>query len=120
MYDNYLPSKDHIFDSLVPPSVYDPTTQEILKVMFNAFSSLLSRLVTDHLPDGKYHNPYALRTAETKSVPKINIISERDFAKFDQFLREKPNATTLSLETMIMFTNNMKALCLSSKAPKKK
>ena len=60
-----------------------PCTQEILEVMFNAFSSLLSRLVADHLPDGKYHNPSTLLTAETKSVPKTNVISERDFAKFD-------------------------------------
>ena len=48
LFPDYLPSKDHIFDSLVAPSVYDATTQEILEVMFNAFSSLLSCLVADH------------------------------------------------------------------------
>ena len=45
-------------------------------------------------------------TTETKSTPKTNVISERDFAKFDRLLREKPNATTLSLEGMILFANN--------------
>ena len=65
------------------PSVYDATTQEILEVMFNAFLSLLSCLAADQLPDGKYHNPSELLTVETKPVPKSNLISEKDFAKFD-------------------------------------
>ena len=45
-------------------------------------------------------------TAETRSVPKSNVISERDFAKLHRLLREKPNATTLSLEGIILFSNN--------------
>ena len=36
--------------------------------------------------------------AETKSVSKTNTISEKDFAQLDRFLREKPNASILSLE----------------------
>ena len=43
---------------------------------------------------------------ETKSVPKTNVVSERDFAQLDRLLREKPNASTLSLEGMIMLANN--------------
>ena len=34
-------------------------------------------------------------------MPNTNVISERDFAKLDRLLREKPNATTLCLEGMI-------------------
>jgi len=33
-----------------------------------------------------------------------NTISERDFAKLDRLLREKPDATTLALEGLIMFS----------------
>ena len=120
LYNDFPPTKDHIFESLVAPSVYDATAQEILEVLFNAFSTLISRLVTDHLPDGKYHNPSTKLIAETKSVPTTNVISERDFAKFDRFLREKPNATTLSLEAMIMFTNNKTASWLNTKTSKEK
>ena len=43
---------------------------------------------------------------ETKSVPKTNVISERDFAHFDRLLRETPNATTLSLEAMVLFSKS--------------
>ena len=48
------------------------------------FSTLIFRLVGDHLPDGKYHNPSAKLITEIKSVPTTNVISERDFAKFDR------------------------------------
>ena len=60
------------------PSVYDATPQEVLEVLFNALSTLISRLVADHLPDGKYHDRPAKLITETKSVPTTNVISERD------------------------------------------
>ena len=120
LYSNFLPTKDHIFESLVAPSVYDATTEEILKILLSAFSSLISRLVEDQLTGGKYHNPSARLIAETKSVPTTNVISERDFGKLDRFLREKPNASTLSLEAMIMFTNNKTASWLNTKTLKER
>ena len=120
LYSDFPLTKDLIYESLVAPSVYDATAQEVLEILFNAFSSLISRLVEDHLPDGKYHNPSAKLIAETKSVPTTNVISERDFAKLDRFLREKPNATTLSLEAMIMFANNKTASWLNTKTLKER
>lgn len=35
-------------------------------------------------------------------MPKLNVISEHDFSQLDLLLREKPNAKTLSLETMVL------------------
>ena len=55
--------------------------------------------------------------AETKSVPKTNTISERDFAQLDRFLREKLNALILSLEALILFCNNKTACWLNDKSP---
>ena len=81
---------------------------------------LVSRLVEDQLPGGKYHNPSARLIAETKSVPTTNVISERDFGKLDRFLREKPNASTLSLEAMIMFANNKTTSWLNIKTLKER
>ena len=60
-----------------------------------------------------YHGgrPLSLRAISFKkqSVKGTNTISERDFGKFDRLLREKPNATTLSLEAVILFSNNKTA-----------
>ena len=48
----------------------------------------------------------AAKREECVSVKKTNTISERDFAKLDRLLREKPHATTMSLEAHILFSNN--------------
>ena len=105
---------------MITPSEYDATAQEILQTLFNALSLLVSRFVDDHLPGGKYDNPSIQLTAETKSVPKTNVISERNFAKLDRLLREKPNATTLCLEAMILFANNKTSAWLDAKTPEEK
>ena len=52
---------------------------------------------------------------ETGSAPNTTVISERDFAKLDRLLREKPNASTLTLEAMVLFSNNKTAQWLNSK-----
>ena len=111
LFSNFLPTKDQIYESLFTTSVYDATAWEILEVLFGAFSTLVyvSRLVEDQLPDGKHGNPSVELITETKSVPTTNVISERNFANLDRFLREKPNASTLSLEAMIMLSNNKTA-----------
>ena len=109
-----------IFSLLITPSEYDATAQEILQTLLNALSLLVSPFVDDHLPGGKYDNPSIQLTAETKSVPKSNVISERDFAKLDRLLCEKPNATTLCLEGMILFANNKTSAWLDAKTPEKK
>ena len=57
---------------------------------------------------------------ETISIPKTSVISERDFAKLNHLLREKPNATTLSLEGMILFANNQVSQWLDSKSMEQK
>ena len=53
-------------------------------------------------------------------MPKTNVISERDFAKLDRLLCEKPNATTLCLEGMILFANNKTSAWLDSKTQDEK
>ena len=40
-----------------------------------------------------------------KSVPKTNVISDRDFGQLDHLMREKPNASILSLEAIVLFSN---------------
>ena len=43
---------------------------------------------------------------ETASVPTTNAAPERDFAVLDRLMREKPNASQITLESMILFSNN--------------
>ena len=120
LFDDFPPSDDQITCALATPSEFDSTVQEILQVLFCAFSTLLRRLLKDHLPGGDLDMPSDQLLVETRSVPNSNVISERDFAKLDRLLREKPNATTLSLEGIILFSNNKTATWLHNKSPEEK
>ena len=117
LYADYPPIKDEIWYRLIASTDHDATAQELLEILCKAFSALLSRLVQDHLPGGAHCNPSVELINETKSVSKTNVVSERDFGKLDCLLREKPNATTLSLEAMILFSNNKTMNWLTSKSP---
>ena len=43
---------------------------------------------------------------QASNVVTSNIISERDFARFDNLLKSKPNATVTALEATIMWCDN--------------
>ena len=101
--DDFLPTVDSIHASLFAPSEYDAVVEDVL---FSAFSSLLLCVVEDHLSGGKFDNADKILIQDTTSVPKTNTVSERDFAQLDRLLREKPNASILSLKPMILFSNN--------------
>ena len=101
LFAEFPTTEDALWNTLIEPnSTLDSCTQEILQILCSAFCVLLSRLVCDHLPGGTLDKPATPLKRQTKSVPKTNTVSERDFAKLDHFLREKPNATTLSLEAI--------------------
>ena len=78
----------------------------------------MSQLLEDHLPGGVLDKLNQQLLEKTKSVPNSNTISEGDFAKLDSLLREKPNATTLALEGIILFSNNKTARWLRKKSTK--
>lgn len=98
---------DEVWTALVESNSNDAMTQELLQLLFSAFSVTTQRLLLDHLPGGKYHNVTDKEIIEeTASVPTTNVSPERDFAVLDRLLREKPNATLVALEAMILFSHN--------------
>ena len=110
---------DDVSKVLLQPSENDALVQEILRTIFSGFSALLQRMVADHLSGGEFDVDLAKhpeKRKETASVQKTNTVSERDFAQLDRLLREKPNATTMSLEAMVMFSNNKTAKWIKTKS----
>ena len=77
---------DNIFDFLLVPDENNTTVLEILQALFTAFATLFRRMVADHLGD-TYKD---ITDDEIASVPKTNVVSERDFAQLDRLLRQKP------------------------------
>lgn len=106
LFGDTLVHRDEVLLQLLQPSAYDVLTQEVLQVIFAGFLCTTRRMLEDHLPGGQYSDPDENLQAETASVPKTNVISERDFAMLDRQVRLKPNATLIALEAVIMYANN--------------
>ena len=79
IFPDFPPSEDEIWNSFIASSEHDVIAQELLQMLFNSFSVLLSCLLYDHLPGGELDNPSLQLQEETKSVPKT--VSERDSRK---------------------------------------
>ena len=88
---------------------------EILQLLCSTFATFTAHVLVDLLPGGTFHSPDESLLAEGKSVQSTNAVSERDFAQFDSLLREKPNASILAIEGMIVFANNQTGKWVASK-----
>ena len=99
-------NKDDVWASLIVPSSSDPLVQQILQALFKSLELLVQRMLEDHLPGGKWEGTSESVRNQTKSVTKTNTVSERDFAKLDRLLREKPHASLLALEVHTLFSTN--------------
>lgn len=57
---------------------------------------------------------------QTKSVPKTNTVSERDFGSLGLLLKMKPAASTVCFDTIIMWSNNKSSNWLNKLDPDEK
>ena len=95
--------------------------QELLQILFNGFSVTTQRLLIDHLTGGKYYSVTDTKIInETASVPTTNVSPERDFAILDRLMQQKPNANTIALEAMIMYSQNRTSAWLQGKSEEEK
>ena len=118
--------QDDVFDCLFADHNLELNilTIEALQVLCTNFLIIIKRQLGDNLPGGKYNIDTAENFKELRqsssTVANTNIISERDFANLDSLRREKPNANTVALEGMILFTNNKTLNWLENLQPDKK
>ncbi|XP_041475676.1 uncharacterized protein LOC121424143 [Lytechinus variegatus] len=85
---------------------------QALELICCAILQKLERQCKDHLPGGKYWKPSASFEQAFFKVPSTNLIGERDFAILDILVRQKPSARVISLEALIIWTNNKTAAWL--------
>ena len=117
LFDDGEIVNDDVTDSLFEPSSEDNTVQEILQLLFKSFTLTVQRLLSDHLPGGRYYSVTdAAVIKETRSVPTTNLAPERDFAVLDNLLSQKPNATYIALEAVILFSHNKTSEWLKGKS----
>lgn len=109
--------RDEIHRMLITSTMDDSMVQELLQMLFKSFVLTMQRLLVDHLPGGIHHSVSdSTIVKETESVPTTNVVPERDFAVLDRMLSEKPNATCIALESLLLFSHNKTSGWLRSKS----
>ena len=109
-------NKDEVWISLISASNYDNLTQQQLQTLFHTLALTTEKMLSDHLDGGQWDKPSDELKKKSVSTAKTNTISERDFAKLDRLLREKPHASHMCLEAHILFSNNKTAKWLFDKS----
>lgn len=100
---------DLLYDALLRPDLTDATTQIYLEAVMHGLLLILERQAEEQLPGGCHYEPSRELLKSADNVPTTNIVSERDFGSLDMLLRMKPAASTLGLESLIMWSNNKTA-----------
>ncbi|CAB3978959.1 Hypothetical predicted protein [Paramuricea clavata] len=107
VFDDVKLKKDVCYEKLIDEDpTWDPMTKQVLELIFGSFVVVTKRMLSDHLEGGKYDKPNAEMQDECKNAPKTNVVPERDFGMLDRLIAQKPNATTLVFEGILMFTKN--------------
>ena len=76
--------KDNVYNCLLLPSdILDEPTKQCFEIIFGSLCIATSRMLNDHLKDGKYANPCEQLYIETVSVSTTNSIAERGFGMLD-------------------------------------
>ncbi|CAC5363154.1 unnamed protein product [Mytilus coruscus] len=120
--------KDEVFNSLFidndPDEELNLLTIEALHIILINVLIIIERQLSDCLPSGIFNeNTKGVHKdlrVESRTVSTTNIVSERDFANLDRLRREKPNANTIALEGINLFSNNKTLKWLDSMSVEKK
>ena len=112
---------DDVYKCLFIGTEQDSMVQEILQLLLTSFAVTVQQLLADHLPGGEFHSVTDTAIVdETKSVPPTNVSPERDFAILDRLMSEKPNASHIALESMLLFSHNKTSEWLQSKSARER
>jgi len=111
---------DPVHQELFTACGNDATTATVLQLLCSTFARYSRRLLADHLPGGKFHSMTEQHRREAASVATTNVVSERTFAQLDRLKREKPNASLLAIEGMVLFAANKTSKWLKSQPQTRK
>ena len=110
-------SVDEVQNELFTSCEIDATTLAVLHLLFTAFAPYSRRLLTDHLPGGKFH---LISAIDTNSVATTNFVSERTFASLTASREKNPTLLYLLSREWCCFNkqNRCVAAVPNQRAPK--
>ncbi|XP_014675076.1 PREDICTED: uncharacterized protein LOC106815158 [Priapulus caudatus] len=109
-----------VCESLFKPCELDEQTKQALELICSSLLVIVQRMLGDHLEGGVHTKHTEEDRITTKSVPTTNVSVERDFGMLDRILKEKPNATTIAIEGLIMYKKNKTGEWLGQLADEKR
>ncbi|VDI19982.1 Hypothetical predicted protein [Mytilus galloprovincialis] len=102
--------KDEVFNSLFINNDLDEElnllTIEALQIILINFLIIIERQLSDCLPGGIFNENTEGVNKDLRVESTTVATTKRDFANLDRLRREKPNANTIALEGIILFSNN--------------
>ena len=109
LFDDTTIKHWEILDDHLMENPNNAIVQEILQVIFKSFLYPLW-MSSGRSPSwgSSWQTKWGEKMPDTVSTK--NKHCERDFAQLDRFLRVKPNATTVALESLILFSNKRMVL----------
>ena len=122
MRGEYLPfssnliERDSVYEALILEDDNDTLVCGMLQACFLAINSYLKKTVAEHLPGGRYWDASDDITEATSSCPRHNKNPEFVFGLLYFLCRNRPNASTLSNEAILMYIYNHTSDILNSKS----
>ena len=108
LFPDFPPDKDKLWNALFKPvsSELEDLTKQALIIIAHSLFLCMKRQVSDHLPGGKYHESSERLRKETQACPLHNLAPEWLFSHLDRKQREMPNANTIYMEGVILWSLN--------------
>ena len=108
IFEDSLVTKDKMYEALFQETgnaLLDSLTQECFEIMCCSCSLMVKHQLKHQLSGGKYYKPTKEIMSDLKHCPTTNIVSERDFATYDQKMTQKPTLSDIAACGVIMFNN---------------
>ena len=77
---------------------------------------MVKHQLKDQLPGGKYYKPNKEIISDLRHCPTTNIVSECNFATYDQKMTQKPTLSDIAACGVIMFNNSKSSDWLANKS----
>ena len=118
MFDDSLVTKGKMYEILFQETgnpFLDSLTQECLEIMCCSCSLMVEHQLKDQVPGGKYFKPNKEIMSDLKHCPTTNIVSEPDFATYDQKMSQAPTLSDIAACDVVIFNNNKSSDWLANK-----
>ena len=100
IFDESLLTKDAVFEKLFQETenpILDSLTEECLELICCTCFLMMKSQMKDQLTGGKYFAPNNETRSDLQNCPTASIVSERDFAQYDQKLAQKPTLSDIAV-----------------------